>query len=148
MNELISKAIQAVGGSQAKLAREIGCSSVLVHQMLHGRRAVSPRLCLPIETSTGGVVTRYELRPDVFGTHPAAPAIPPEMPVADPHPCQQCGEDMGDRHRSARFCADCAAARMRDCQARLRSRRRAEVVDDSERTAEHCTSLQTVAASG
>ena len=65
-NDLIAAAV-AAAGSQTELARRIGCSQVFVHQMLRGRRAVSARLCLPIERATGGAVTRYELRPDVFG---------------------------------------------------------------------------------
>ncbi len=73
-NDLIATAVAAVG-SQTELAHRIGCSQVFVHQMLRGRRAVSARLCLPIERATGGAVTRYDLRPDIFGEAPdGAPA--------------------------------------------------------------------------
>ena len=68
-NALIIAAVAAVG-SQTELARRIGCSQVFVHQMQHGTRKVSPRLCLPIERATGGAVTRYDLRPDIFGEAP------------------------------------------------------------------------------
>lgn len=71
MNSCIERAIDAAGGSQSELARRIGCSAVFAHQMLHGLRSVPARLCLPIEQATNGAVTRYELRPDVFGPAPA-----------------------------------------------------------------------------
>ena len=34
------------------------------------RGRVGPTACIPIETAVGGQVTRYELRPDVFGKPP------------------------------------------------------------------------------
>ena len=57
-------AVEKAGG-QAALALAIGVSPQLVWQWVNGRRPVAPRHCIPIETATG--VTRYELRPDVFG---------------------------------------------------------------------------------
>jgi DNA-binding transcriptional regulator YdaS (Cro superfamily) len=68
-NAFIAAAV-ASAGSQTELARRIGCSQVFVHQMLHGLRGVSAKLCLPIERATNGAVTRYELRPDIFGEAP------------------------------------------------------------------------------
>lgn len=69
MNEFIEKAVD-VAGSQTSLARAIGCTSVFVHEMLHGKKKVSSRLCIPIENAVNGAVTRYDLRPDVFGEDP------------------------------------------------------------------------------
>lgn len=68
-NAFIAAAV-ASAGSQTELARRIGCSQVFVHQMVHGLRGVSARLCLPIERATNGAVTRYDLRPDIFGEAP------------------------------------------------------------------------------
>lgn len=73
-NELIRRAVDAVGGSQSELARRIGCSQVFVHHMLRGQRAIPARFCVAIEAASGGVVTRYELRPDVFGEAPGSAA--------------------------------------------------------------------------
>jgi DNA-binding transcriptional regulator YdaS (Cro superfamily) len=66
----IEKAVEVVG-SQSELARQIGCSQVFVHHMVHGMRSIPPRFCRPIEHATNGAVTRYELRPDVFGERAA-----------------------------------------------------------------------------
>jgi DNA-binding transcriptional regulator YdaS (Cro superfamily) len=57
------------------LARRIGKTQSHVAQWLK-RGRVSPAACIPIETAVGGQVTRYELRPDVFGiaAHPAIPS--------------------------------------------------------------------------
>lgn len=42
--------------------------SVVSNWRARGR--VPVERCIPIETATHGVVTRYELRPDVFGEAP------------------------------------------------------------------------------
>jgi len=66
----IDKAIELLGGKTA-LARAIGAKShVNVWHWANGIK-VSPRYCIAIEEATAGAVTRYDLRPDVFG-----PAIP------------------------------------------------------------------------
>lgn len=57
-------------GSQAALAKAISVPPALVWQWLNGRRPVAARHCIPIETATSGAVTRYDLRPDVFGQAP------------------------------------------------------------------------------
>lgn len=36
-------------------------------------KAVPADRCLPIERATGGAVTRYDLRPDIFGEAPDGP---------------------------------------------------------------------------
>lgn len=70
----IQLAVAAVGG-QAQLARALSAErpedapipAALVWQWVQGRRPVAPQHCLPIEKVTDGKVTRYDLRPDVFG---------------------------------------------------------------------------------
>lgn len=41
-----------------------------VRHWCNGTRSVPARRCLAIEEATGGKVTRYDLRPDIFGTPP------------------------------------------------------------------------------
>lgn len=67
----IERSIQAVGGVQAELAKRLGVTPGAVNQWLKGRRPVPAERCRAIESLTGGAVTRYDLRPDVFGTAPA-----------------------------------------------------------------------------
>jgi DNA-binding transcriptional regulator YdaS (Cro superfamily) len=69
----IQKAVDAVG-SQAALAKAIGVPPALVWQWLNSRRPVAAQHCIPIEAATAGAVTRYDLRPDVFGPAPSATA--------------------------------------------------------------------------
>lgn len=54
-------------GSQAELARQLGIKPPTVSQWFTEKRPVPPRFCLPIEEATKGAVTRYDLRPDIFG---------------------------------------------------------------------------------
>ena len=54
-------------GSQKSLAKKIRVSPVFVSQMNNGVKAIPARLCIPIEDATNGEVTRYDLRPDIFG---------------------------------------------------------------------------------
>lgn len=67
----IQKAIDAAGG-QASLARAIKVKSQVVWQWADGRRPVPAHHCLAIEQAAKGEVTRYDLRPDVFGDAPKA----------------------------------------------------------------------------
>lgn len=62
----ISRAVEAVEG-QAALAKVLGVTPQQVNQWVLGTRPVPPGRCRAIEDATGGVVTRYDLRPDVFG---------------------------------------------------------------------------------
>lgn len=68
MNAL-ERAVDKVGG-QSKLAKSLGVTPMAVS--LWKKRGVPPERCIPIERATGGVVTRYQLRPDVFGAAPRA----------------------------------------------------------------------------
>ncbi|WP_425602034.1 transcriptional regulator [Stenotrophomonas maltophilia] len=65
----IQRAVE-VAGSQSVLAKLAGASPQFVHQWVTGRRPVPARYVLGIEAATG--VTRYELRPDVFGPFSSA----------------------------------------------------------------------------
>lgn len=71
-NPAIRKAIDALDvKTAAELARLVGVRPQAVDKWLRGR-APAER-CRAIEEATGGAVTRYELRPDVFGKAPAEP---------------------------------------------------------------------------
>lgn len=67
MSKALRKAIDALG-SQAELARKLDVSDMAVSQWK--KRGVPPERCRDIEAATGGAVTRYELRPDIFGPAP------------------------------------------------------------------------------
>lgn len=62
----IEKAIKALGSQQA-LADALGVTQGAISQWLQ-RESVPAARCRQIEEATAGVVTRYELRPDVFGS--------------------------------------------------------------------------------
>lgn len=62
----IKKAIDAAGGV-TRLAEKLGVSKQLVHQWGAGIRPVPAHRCIAIEDASGGAVSRYDLRPDVFG---------------------------------------------------------------------------------
>lgn len=75
----IKKSVEAVGGRQAELARRVGVTPAAVTQWVRGRRPVPPERCRAIEDATGGAVTRYDLRPDIFGPPPTNEAQPKEV---------------------------------------------------------------------
>lgn len=58
-------------GSQAAFARRIGAAPAFVWQWLSGVRPISPRYARAIEAEFG--VSRYVLRPNIFGQGPGAP---------------------------------------------------------------------------
>ena len=62
----IEKAIEA-HGSQVKLAREMGCSQQYISWLLSHAKQISAESALKFEKATGGIITRHDLRPDVFG---------------------------------------------------------------------------------
>ncbi len=51
-------------GSQEKLAKKLGLCSMAITQWK--KRGVPANKCLQIEQATDGLVTCYELRPDIF----------------------------------------------------------------------------------
>jgi len=57
--------------TQENLAEKLGLKHQSnVSQWLTGRRPLPAKHCRTIEQLTGGRVTRYQLRPDIFGTEP------------------------------------------------------------------------------
>jgi DNA-binding transcriptional regulator YdaS (Cro superfamily) len=71
-NKALERAI-AIVGSQGQLAKRIGRGRVQANISLwlhRDRQGVPAEFCLAVEQATGGLVTRYELRPDVFGEPP------------------------------------------------------------------------------
>lgn len=58
-------------GSQTKLAKLLGIRSPSISEWRRRQRVPAER-CIAIEQATGGKITRYDLRPDVFGAAPAA----------------------------------------------------------------------------
>ena len=63
--ELIARAVSHFG-SQQRLADAIGCSQQLISRMLHNQRP-SAEISVQIHAATGGHVSKYDLRPDLFG---------------------------------------------------------------------------------
>lgn len=74
----LSRAIEKLGG-QSALARACGVKQGHVWHWLNKSRSVPGDYVLTIEAATGGAVTRYELRPDIFGK--PATARPEKDPV-------------------------------------------------------------------
>ncbi|GAB2507279.1 helix-turn-helix domain-containing protein [Microbulbifer agarilyticus] len=67
----IQRAIKAANTTQKGLADALGLKSQgQVSQWVKGVRPIPATHCVAIERITGGAVTRYELRPDVFGPAP------------------------------------------------------------------------------
>jgi DNA-binding transcriptional regulator YdaS (Cro superfamily) len=54
----------------AKLAQDLKVSRAAVSHWRHKRFRVPAERCIDIETLSNGAVSRYDLRPDVFGTAP------------------------------------------------------------------------------
>lgn len=67
----IQRAIKAAGG-QTALARVLEVTPQAVQQW--GKTVAPPERCIAIEKAIDGAVTRYELRPDIFGSLEAAAA--------------------------------------------------------------------------
>ena len=72
--QALLRAILLAGG-QTALANRIGKSQGQISQWLR-RGRVGPTACIAIETAVHGRVTRYELRPDVFGPPPQTGGVP------------------------------------------------------------------------
>lgn len=52
--------------TQTKLAEILDVTPGMVWQWLNGHRKVDPKHAIPIEKATGGLVTRSEVRPDIY----------------------------------------------------------------------------------
>jgi DNA-binding transcriptional regulator YdaS (Cro superfamily) len=70
----LSEYINQGHGTQSQLAKSLDVTPVLIHQWVKDKRQVPAERCLAIEAATSGLVTRYELRPDVFGCDPKTEA--------------------------------------------------------------------------
>lgn len=71
MKTALESAVEAVG-TQVELARRIGVrQSTLWGWLKRNGSPVPAEYAGAIEQATGGAVTRYQLRPDVFGEQPA-----------------------------------------------------------------------------
>lgn len=68
-------------GSQQQLAEASGASPQAVSFWVAGERTISPAYALRVEKATDGKVTRYDLRPDIFGTAPTL--IPKQRETAN-----------------------------------------------------------------
>jgi DNA-binding transcriptional regulator YdaS (Cro superfamily) len=68
--ELLREALPA---KQAEAAKMINVSQPCIHKWMTGKSQPSPKTAVTIERATGGKVTRYDLRPDVFGAAPDHP---------------------------------------------------------------------------
>ena len=62
------------------LAEHAGTKLIYLHQIAGGFSTLSARLAIRIERATNGVVTREELRPDIFG--PLSPDQGDTLPQA------------------------------------------------------------------
>lgn len=71
--EALQLAVDICGG-QTALAERIGVSGSFVTMCLSGVKPIPAGRCIAIELATDGEVTRYQLRPDVFGPDPSKPA--------------------------------------------------------------------------
>ncbi len=63
----IERAVKNAGGIY-KLAKQLNVLHARIWNWVHRGDPVSPDLCIRIEEATG--VSRYDLRPDVFGAKP------------------------------------------------------------------------------
>jgi DNA-binding transcriptional regulator YdaS (Cro superfamily) len=66
----LSRAIAAVGG-QSELARRIGKTQGHISSWLRREGKVPAECALAVEGACEGAVTRYDLRPDIFGPPPS-----------------------------------------------------------------------------
>lgn len=54
-------------GAQLELSRRLGISKTWMTLITNGHQVPSPELAVMIHQYTNGLVTRQELRPDIFG---------------------------------------------------------------------------------
>ena len=53
-------------GAKAEMAEYLRMTPTWISLIISGKRKASPMLALAIEKATNGLVTRQELRPDIF----------------------------------------------------------------------------------
>lgn len=66
----IKRAIN-LAGSQVKLAEGMGCSQQYISWLLKEATQISGDKAVACERATNGGVSRFDLRPDLFGNPPA-----------------------------------------------------------------------------
>ena len=71
MLEAVKKAVEVAGG-QTALGNLVGVSQGHIWSWLNRSRKCPPEKVLQVERATG--VSRHELRPDIYGSGPEAPA--------------------------------------------------------------------------
>jgi len=52
--------------ARAALGRHLGCSEIYIRSMANGNRQIPAELVLSIERYTKGVVSRHDMRPDIY----------------------------------------------------------------------------------
>lgn len=72
LKTLINRAVTHCG-SQAKLATKAGCSQQQIAYLLKAKN-ISAEMAMALDTATDGVVSRHDLRPDIFGEKPGVAA--------------------------------------------------------------------------
>lgn len=55
-----------VRGAKAEMAEHLRITPTWLSLLISGKRRASPVLALALESATGGLVTRQDLRPDIF----------------------------------------------------------------------------------
>ena len=55
-----------IRGAKAEMAEHLRITPTWLSLIISGKRQASPVLALALEDATGGLVTRQELRPDIF----------------------------------------------------------------------------------
>ena len=55
-----------IHGAKAEMAEHLKITPTWLSLIISGKRKASPVLALALENATGGLVTRQELRPDIF----------------------------------------------------------------------------------
>lgn len=65
MNQHIARAVELLGGP-AEAADRLGATKQAIWNWVNGYRQVSPKFVLKFERQTNGVVTREQLRPDIY----------------------------------------------------------------------------------
>lgn len=62
--------LAAERGRAVLLAKAVGTSPAFIAHIAHGRKLAPIKTAQAIELATDGEVTRYDLRPDVYGMPP------------------------------------------------------------------------------
>ena len=66
---LVARAI-GLKGSQQKLAEAAGCSQQQISYLMKEAAGISAEMALKVERATDGLISRHDLRPDIYGPAP------------------------------------------------------------------------------